>query len=199
MIPTLWQQIKEAQPKNGYGGHFEVSDFTFEHSRRDAFLRKFGFAVPTPFAIQVIKEFVGPRKILEGGAGTGIWARLLSDKGVVVTAVDNHSTKYAHERKIGTYYAVKKMGIVAAVKRYRSHTTLMLCWPDYDKPMAATALAAFQGDQVIYVGEGSGGCTGDGRFHRALRCWNEAKVIPIPQWPGIHDELVFYERVVSAS
>ena len=112
MTPTLWQQIEEARPKNGYGRHPDVSDFSSEYGRRDAFIGKFGFAVPTPFAIQAIKEFVGSRKILEVGAGTGIWARLLSDTGVAIIAVDNRSTKYSHKRKVGVYFSVQKMRAV---------------------------------------------------------------------------------------
>ena len=196
-MDDLWQQIADSSPKNGYGMTVDVSDFSSEYSRREEFLEKFGFAVPTLVAIQAIQEFVDGRGVLEVGAGTGIWARLLSDAGVKVTAADNRSTKYSLSMRVGTYYDVQKMGAVAAVKRYRSHAALMLCWPDYNGPMAATCLAAFQGDRVIYIGEGSGGCTGDDRFHGMLRRWHEVRAVPIPQWPGIHDELTLYERMPS--
>ena len=129
------------------------------------------------------------------GAGTGIWARLLSDAGVKVTAVDNNSGGYRWDVPTGKYYRVKQIDGAKAAHRYTRHKALMLCWPDYAVSMAAKAIASFGGDRVVYIGEGSGGCTGDDKFHKILdEKWELVDTLLIPQWPGIHDDVEFYKR-----
>jgi len=160
-----------------------------QFERRDAFIERFGFAVPTELVIGRIKKFVGSRQLLEVGAGSGLWARLLSDVGVSVTAVDCRSW-----RGPGTYYPVQRLSAVSALSCYRDHAALLLCWPDYANPMAAKALKVFKGDRLVYIGEDEGGCTGDDRFHEMLRSWRRVARIAIPQWPGIHDDVVLYEK-----
>lgn len=195
MTEDLWRLIAEASPKNGNGWSTDhVEDWMSEHERRDAFIRQFSFAVPTPVAVGRIKRFVGDRKLLEAGAGSGLWARLLSDAGVVVTALDNGSWRRSGWGiNVGKYYPVERCDAAEAVKQNRDHQALMVCWPDYNSPMAAKTLDMFEGDRLIYIGEGSGGCTGDDRFHEMLESW-QAKYVAIPQWPGIHDEVVLYAR-----
>jgi hypothetical protein len=190
---TLWQQVVDASPKDGNGWDSGFSVREGERGRRDTFIERFGFAVPTPPAIKAISQFVGQRKVLEVGAGTGLWARLLSDAGVVVTAVDDWSGKYNKPMKVGTHYPIERVDGIEAVKRHE-HKALLLCWPDYDDPIAAAALKAFCGDRLVYIGEGESGCTGDDRFHKMLRHWELVQSIALPQWPGIHDELTLHRR-----
>ncbi len=183
---TLWQQVTDAGPKGGDG-------WDGQRGRRDIFIERFGFAAPSPEAVKAISQFVGQRKVLEVGAGTGIWARLLSDAGVEVTAVDDWSGKYSHSMRVGTHYPVERVDGVEAVKRH-AHQALFLCWPDYCDPIAADALKAFRGDRLIYIGEGELGCTGDDRFHKMLDHWHQTESVVVPQWPGLHDELTLYKR-----
>lgn len=192
----LWQQIDAASPKNGSGWSLDhVERWSDEHDRRNHFLNNFSFAVPGRTAIARIKDFVGHRKLLEAGAGSGLWARLLSDAGVTVMAVDNKSFRGSITIPVSRYFPVERGDAVRAVRQHRDHEALMLCWPDYSAPMASKALVAFQGDRLIYIGEPESGCTGDDRFHQMLRCnWREVLTVPIPQWPGIHDEVYLYER-----
>ncbi len=57
--------------------------------------------------------------------------------------------------------------------------------------MARQALEHYDGDTVIYVGEGPSGCTADDDFFEVLSgCWASAERIAIPQWDTIHDDLV---------
>jgi len=92
------------------------------------------------------------------------------------------------------WYPVEHSDAKAAVTKYADHTAIFFCWPDYDKPWAAEALRHFQGDRLVYIGEGDGGCTGDAEFHAQRYHWREKEVIDIPQWPGIHDAVHLYER-----
>ena len=61
--------------------------------------------------------------------------------------------------------------------------------------MALDCLTYYEGDALVYVGEGSGGCTGGDKFHKQLDSeWKDVRTIYLPNWPGIHDYLAIYER-----
>jgi hypothetical protein len=190
---TLWQQVTDASPKIGDGWGYYRDAPIGEHERRDTFIERFGFAVPTPIAIKAVNQFVGQQEVLEVGAGTGLWAQLLSDEGVSITAVDDWSGKYSSPLKVGAHYPVERVDGIEAVKRH-AHNVLFLCWPDYDDTIASAALKAFRGNKLIYIGEGESGCTGDDKFHEMLSRWKLVESIALPQWPGIHDELWLYRR-----
>ena len=71
----------------------------------------------------------------------------------------------------------------------------MMSWPPYDNPMAYESLKAFRGNKIIYIGEGSGGCTGCDKFHNELNNnWNAMGTVGIPSFDGIYDQLYLYGR-----
>ena len=83
--------------------------------------------------------------------------------------------------------------------------TLLLCWPSYDEPWAAEAVDCYQGDTVVYVGEGVGGCTGDDRLHELFgegldddastsALFHRVDDVAVPQWGGLYDRLTVYRR-----
>jgi hypothetical protein len=73
---------------------------------------------------------------------------------------------------------------------------LFMSWPNYSEPWAAHALAAYQGDLFIYVGEGEGGCCADDDFFNLLRAeWSEVGDSPHHHsWYGINCWLTAYRR-----
>lgn len=54
---------------------------------REQSVREYAFAVPTPEAVRQIVQ-VAPR-IVDFGAGTGYWAKILTAAGADVVAIDN--------------------------------------------------------------------------------------------------------------
>jgi hypothetical protein len=91
--------------------------------------------------------------------------------------------------------------------------TLLLVWPMMQE-WADQVLDLYAGDTVVYVGEGSGGCTGTDRMHAILGeeryCWHDdgpcacpqdparfeqVEDVEIPQWAGVHDRLSVYRRL----
>jgi hypothetical protein len=165
-------------------------------ARRDL-CRNYAWAVPTPEALDAIAA-LGP--IVEIGAGTGYWAMMLQLRRCTVYAYDSHPP-YGEEGEDANHYhqgvvcwtSVRKGG----PEKVNDHpgATLFLCWPPYNEPMAAEALALYRGERVIYIGEGPGGCTADDAFHDAIEAhWEAERMIAIPQWWGIHDVLEIYKR-----
>lgn len=169
----------------------KVSHSYFNYRDRDILVKKYAWAVPNTEAIEAIQAL--ETSILEIGAGSGYWAKVLSSVGINVEAFDYFAGDYTFT---DNWFDVKQ-GSIEKIKDH-SDKALFLCWPDYDKPFALKATLEYmrnKGKTLIYIGEGYYGCTGCNKFHKLLgRCWNRKQIIDIPQWGGIHDRLYIYTR-----
>lgn len=171
--------------------------------------KKFAWAVPNEKALTAIADH-SPRGVVEIGAGGGYWTKMLRDRGVDVIAYD--PAPHVSDWHEGAWAEVL-LGDHTAVIGH-SDRTLLTVWPEYDAAWSHKMIELFEGEKVIYVGEGSGGCTGDGRFHQLLGqdscfCWGadgctcepgsalfkEIATVGIPQWAGIHDYLAVHQRL----
>jgi hypothetical protein len=212
-IARLFREIAAngPRPSAGVKGPAKLLLLAREVPRRRRFMQQYGWSVPTPEAIKGIRDFVGERKLLEVGAGNGLWAYLLSAYGATVTATDDY-TWMEHEvapgKKavlpsgfsvpMGKYFAVEQAEAVQAVAKYADHQALFLAWPPPDRPMGHRALAAFQGDRFVFVSDR--GCTADAAFYQELALrWDLHDAIEIPQWVTIHDEVYLYTRKFRSS
>lgn len=165
---------------------------------RHEMVRKWAWAIPSPDVLALIVRTLNGQGVVEIGAGTGYWAWQLTQLGVSVVAYDHEppdqGNNYYHGRRDTFYPVIKATAEVAGAHPDRA---LFLCWPPYDEPMAADALRAYQGNTVIYIGEGSSGCTGDEEFHNMLeKEWDTPKggACPMVQWWGLHDWITIYHR-----
>ena len=171
-----------------WGGYLEALT-----KRRDL-VDAYSWAVPNEQALELLGDHA---PIFEMGAGTGYWAYEMRRRGIPVEAYD----KYPPHRRHNHYHdKAKKVwtgvlhGRPPKAKRRPRHT-LFLSWPPYASPMAYDTLRAYQGDTLIYIGEGDGGCTGCHQFHRLLDTkWNELEWISLPKWQGLHDDMRIYRR-----
>lgn len=157
--------------------------------KRGDLVETYSWAIPNDDAIEYIADL---SPIVEIGAGNGYWSWLLRDEGAKVHAVD---ISPAEE----TWTEVEQ-GDTSTLDRLRGDYTLLLCWPPYGEPMARDALEAHAesgGTDVVYVGEGAGGCTGDDVFHEELeRRYALMERIDIPSYVGIHDSVMHYKRKI---
>ena len=168
-------------------------------------MKQFGWAVPTPEVIAAIRDFVGERRLLEVGAGSGLWSHLLSVYGVDTLATDDYSWTVPDDSsakaalpsgfavEAGHFYPVERLDAVAAVQKYADHTALLIGWPPPDKQWPYLALKAFQGDRLIYTGDWN--ATADEWFRLELgQNWRRDDLIDLPTWPSLHDSVYLYER-----
>lgn len=190
---------------------------------RDGLVRRYSFAVPDESALEAIRR-LSPRGVVELGAGTGYWARLLADRGVDVFAVDVAPAPSPQN----TWFAGTpawwdvEVGDESRVDDHGTRTLLMV-WPTRNESWPADAtvrFAAAGGQCLVRVGEGPGGRTGDDQFHSLVgdldRCWSCAYevtaaacvcgVIPLfecvetmelPRWQGFQDDLRIYRRTFA--
>jgi hypothetical protein len=161
---------------------------------RDKLLEEYAFAIPSPNALERVASF---SPIVEIGAGGGYWAKLLTEMGAVVHAYDKAppGSHRKNDWKMRLHFPVRYgEPSVLSDPQYAKGWTLFLCWPYMDS-MAYECLQHFRGDTVIYIGEGSGGCTANDAFFEVLeRDYEELDQMYIPQWPCIHDYLSVWER-----
>lgn len=167
---------------------------------RQQFIAKFGFAVLAGHTIELLRPFA---PLVEVGSGSGYWAYELRKAGVDIVATDPGKGEYDvvsfRDDKMKRvewqlWIKIERLTGVEAVQKYPERT-LLIVWPDEDDPWAAETLAAYRGDAVIYVGEGSGGRTGDDRFHELLeRDFEQTENRHIPHFYAIYDRLGIWER-----
>lgn len=164
--------------------------YTTDWRYRDSFVEEYAWAVPNTEAIEAIKNLNMP--IIEIGAGSGYWAKLISNAGVDVVAFDKR-LDYVFTQ---SWFDVKD-GSIEMIKDYPGRA-MMLCWPCYQSSFAYEATMEFMrrgGNTMIYIGEDSFGCTGDDKFHRVRqKYWDCTQVVNIPQWGGIHDFMEILTR-----
>lgn len=219
-----WDLVKEIEPDksqanyekvfspDGFGWYMATWDERkayMERYGRDKLVSTYAWAIPDPATLAFVAA-VASKGLVELGAGSGYWAWQLTQLGVDVVAYDlkpphlapNNYHSLNRDRFQPTepelrdeiFFDVQLMDAVAAVERH-SDRTLFLCWPPYATSMAAKALRAYRGDRVIYIGEGSSGCTGCAEFHALLDSeWDEIATHRPVQWYGIHDWVTVYER-----
>jgi hypothetical protein len=144
---------------------------------------RFSWAVPTQQAIDAIAKYAS--KVIEIGAGSGYWAWLLNQVGVVVTAYD-------FIPRPDTWYPVR-VGDESSVLWHRD-ATLFLCWPPSGSDMALNALLNYAGEYVIYVGEWLRGNACAKFFEVLTTAFDEVETVCIPQWFMRTDRLSIHKR-----
>jgi hypothetical protein len=187
-LPNLWfYQSKELFIINEYLEKvIGIKDRFDSYKQRNTMVNKYAWAIPCDEAIE---ELVKLSPLVEIGAGTGYWAKLVKEAGGTIICYDIKPPELV-------WHDVNQCGTEAAERKL---DTLFLCWPPYDDTMAHDCLKLYKGNKLVYIGEGYGGCTGCNLFHELLNNeWILVKRIYLPQWNGIHDSMYIYERKASA-
>lgn len=166
-------------------------------TERQALVEKYSCAIPHNMALRTITN--RSDQIIEIGAGTGYWAKLLTTyrtgkhaHKINVIAIDSDppgpSNQSGHRE---AFYPVQE-GTESLICEYDEYD-LLLCWPPYQSNLAYNAARLFNGKYLYYVGESSGGnCANDQFFDYLEDEFYEVDCCSIPQWPGIHDQLFVY-------
>lgn len=154
---------------------------------RNKLVEKYSWAIPNHEALIVLQRY---SPILEIGAGKGYWAYLMRKNETAVQAFDLKSS----ENTPGSWSMV--LEINENTFNYTHGHTLFLCWPPYENPMAYDAITKFEGENVIYIGEGYEGYTADEKFHDYLfDNFVQVDEVKIPQWWGIYDDMTVWQRL----
>lgn len=176
------------------GAELEESGATRQH-----LATHYAWSIISPGDVTWLVQQLNGRAVVEIGAGTGYWAWQLEQSGVDVAAYDPHPAGEDNSYcKAGPYTTVLADD-ASAVKHHQDRALLMV-WPPYGGEHARHALSLYEGDLLIYAGEGHGGCTADDGFFELLdEEWDEVSIAPQHvTWWGIHCRLVAYTRKAVA-
>lgn len=139
------------------------------HPDRDELTRRYAFGIPTEASLLSIATF-SPTGVVELGAGTGYWARLLHDKGVDVVAYDlRPPPDNLFFPGSETWFPVSS-GDESVVERH-AQRTLLLVWPTWNEVWPGEAVRRYHaagGLRVVFLGGGPGSGTGDSALHAIL-------------------------------
>ncbi|MBF0106924.1 MAG: FHA domain-containing protein [Deltaproteobacteria bacterium] len=204
-IPS-WQTLNDEGPNGGDGKQFASL------AAKNLFVARYGWAAPTPDAIEAINDFTQGGLVLGVGSGRGLWEAELQATGVDVLATDNFSSEGSEkipelqQREGGpqTYIDVQPLSHREAIEQHGAEAdTLMMVWPPSDKPMAAEALRDFEnkgGDKLVFVGQQGYGdidsnLNGDTEFWKIIeKDWVEVDLVEIPNWGSNLDAVHLYRR-----
>jgi hypothetical protein len=154
----------------------------------------YAYAVPTDLALETIQKY-GP--IVEIGAGTGYWARLLKSKGISVAAYDSVPTTTEGEQNeyhanVPPFFPVIRSGV--QVVRKTATSSLFLCFPPPEDTMAFEAVKLYSGQYVIHVGEWEG-FTGSAEFEKYLYSnFQLLERVELPNWQDTSYDLTVWQR-----
>ena len=195
-----------------------------DHPARRHLVRRYAYGIPTEDILEAIGS-ASPGGVVELGAGTGYWARLLHDRGVDVVALDLAPPPDGTNRFVDDgepWFQVRRGDADAVVDH--ADRTLLLVWPTWNETWAGDAAALFHaagGQTLVYVGDGPGGVTGDPALHArlglqgaCLSCtlgvvgapcvcsielmWELTAALPLPGWGGADDDGRIFRRRADA-
>lgn len=200
-----WDAVKDCVEADGVGGNPVVGYFSLDRTveenmarspNRQLLVRRYCWTVPDPDTVQFVADHADGG-LLDPIAGTGYWAYLLTQLGVDVVCYDLNPgtdllTNGWHGDDLYVPIVAKDCAEAAALHPGR---TLFLSWPPHDQDVGARILLAYNGNRLIYVGDGRGGGTGDDQMHQILETqWTEIDSRQPVLWWGQRDRVTVYER-----
>lgn len=153
-----------------------------------------GWSIPSKASMMVLKEFVGCNKVLEIGAGLGLWSALMKEFGldVITTSKEPNSMPYKKEQPDHGWCDIELLDGLDAVRKYDECNVLFISWGYHNKEFKQ-AVNQFKGNKIVVVGE-IGGCTYWLNTDKYNNKYKMVKWFGIPQWYGLNDAMFFYER-----
>lgn len=176
--------------------------------------RAFSNAVPLLPALDAIVDLHVP--VVEMGCGSGLWTRMLRDRGVDVIALDLYPPGVGGDESIFDQAHIPDIqcgGTTQMIETVSdlSERALLLCWPfdedDCQRGWDFEAISLFTGDVLVYVGDWKGrtrsereyGITSSADFqHKVETEWIRTKIVPVGLLPMVSDELTVWRRKSSA-
>lgn len=186
-----WENHILRHPKRGEALFAGVDAFMI---RTDAVLH-FSWAVPTLPVISSIASFVEGNGMVEIGAGSGYWSKLVSLLGADVTAVDSFAEAKGPDGKMKPlFFPVTEADGDEYIKSGRAgRKALFFCWPRGDFS-ASKGFPGYAGSKVIWVGE-EDGCTAN--ISSALTetgDWEIVSELYMPRWKCMNDVCHLLQR-----
>ncbi len=174
--------------KGAYGARYARAE-----ELRVLLCRRYSWSIPWDPALKLLKR-LGP--LVEIGAGTGYWAKLLRARGVDHVAYDTQpptaKSKQNEFHPNAERFSEVEVGGPEKISLHPDRA-LFLYWPPPDEPMATECLKNFQGKKLAFIGDGQS--VADEEFNELVRRhFDVMHALTMPQWMGSGDQLTIYRR-----
>ena len=129
-----------------------------------------GYSIITQELLDSLVDWMGRDEVFEVGAGCGYLARLLSDRGVNIRAIDSQEGECTRQPwwQNPLYFNVEKIDVNDLVEL--PGQTILMTWPCIGTDFALNVAKKMKvGQFLIYHGESRGGCTANESFFRYLK------------------------------
>ena len=199
MCATFFDAMRQSALEATRGDEDTIHDCdnVLTRIRRRAYIPRFGFPVVSADDIGWIAAETGGSPMFEVGAAPGYLAWECHRFGLEVRPSDpdpqgTNGWDWTSPKKI------LRCSGQQAVRVHRGKNMLW-SWPDYREAYTAEVLRRFaaesDGEFIVYIGEGPGGCTGSDEFHEILeRDFTLAGERDIRQFPFINDRIYVHQR-----
>lgn len=158
-----------------------IDIFSQQRRQRRHFIDKYGFSIPISEAIDALRKY---SPLLEIGAGSGYWSRLMRNEGIDVVATDPSCDAF-YGFDVGKHFPVEPLPGKTAVRHY-PRRNVFCSWPSLKHTWLRQAARAMRpGRTLIVVREDS---TADERTWDYIEgTFRHVENIEIPCWSGTHD------------
>lgn len=180
----------------------DFSDLSFFiQTLRDSYVKDFGFFLVTEDFLDVSKNFLSNKHVLEVGAGTGFLSNCLHNNGINITSIDLETTNNKYGFQKMHHNIIEGDAVKYLKKNLKSYSTVLMSWPNYSNDFAYNILKVMEPNQsLIYIGESFGGCTANDKFFNLLEKKAKINVTATENyqanhvsWPCIHDKVYVYD------
>ena len=196
MTSELICTIPELKPKEFYKN--------YGWNERDTHVKIKSWPILTSGVATVLASFIGKRRTLDAGAGTGFISHHLQNLGAKNIIASDVGGDVFHSYGMSTVYKRDHVGNSLDLLPGKFEIVL-LSWPPYEDEFAFEVVKKMAlGTILIYNGEGWGGCTGDDLFHEYLEdrftvMENITEQIGVhhARFSGINDRWTVYRKVID--
>ena len=164
---------------------------------RDEVVKLMGFALISNDWVLPLSKWIGDKKCLEVMAGSGALSYALKEQGVDIIATDNCSWNLSDwfDKNKSNWTEVENIDAIEAVEKYGKEVDIIfMSWP-YMDDTAFKVLEKMRevnpNCKLIYIGEGSGGCTANDNFFKSIKIVEEEAfklaMSEFKNWQSIYD------------
>lgn len=193
--PYLKKVLKIINDNLGYGTDITESKLLF---MRNDFVTEYSFTIPY---YEILNKIAAYSPIVEIGAGSGYWARCITELGGDVIAYDSappgeHAPWEWYKGNSwfdDSWYNIIQ-GDESVISAHHDRT-LFMAWPMPMSSMAYNTLVNYKnggGKKIIYIGNPHPASSGDEYFYDFLYRHREEENIDLYSWPGITEKLLIY-------
>ncbi len=174
--------------------HENLSLLNFQY--REKYIKKFGFVLWNETILNDLSNFLENKSVLEVGAGSGFLSSELLKRNVEITASDVQVTHNSYGFKKFYCNVIESSAINMMNKDI--FDVIIMSWPNYESNFAYdVANNLKENQQLVYIGEGYGGCTANDNFFDFV----EEKFQKVKHdlnknftnWSGIHDKISVFQ------